>query len=277
MRQLLFGYWFEKEILVKKMNQNVLHTENLSIGYKTKSETNTIIQNCDIQLQKGKLVALVGANGIGKSTLLKTITGIIPTIEGTIFLNNKKIQSFIPKDLAQELSIVLTESLPPSNLTVYEIVALGRQPYTNWLGTLSEEDKLKVEEAISLTGIENWQHKKHYEISDGQLQKTLIARALAQDTSLIILDEPTTHLDLVHKVSLIKLLQKLTHETGKTILYSTHDIDLAIQLSDEMIVLTQNKLVQDQPCNLIANDVFTELFQNESIVFDKTIGKFKVV
>lgn len=259
------------------MNQNVLHTENLSIGYKTKSETNTIIQNCDIQLQKGKLVALVGANGIGKSTLLKTLTGIIPTIEGTVFLKHKKIQTYLPKDLAQELSIVLTESLPPSNLTVYEIVALGRQPYTNWLGKLSKEDKLKVEEAIALTGIEDWQHKKHYEISDGQLQKTLIARALAQDTSLIILDEPTTHLDLVHKVSLIKLLQKLTHETGKTILYSTHDIDLAIQLCDEMIVLTKNKLVQDQPCNLIEKDIFTELFQNESIIFDKAIGKFKVV
>jgi len=259
------------------MNQNVLHTENLSIGYKTKSETNTIIQNCDIQLLKGKLVALVGANGIGKSTLLKTITGIIPTIEGTVFLNNKKIQSFVPKDLAQELSIVLTESLPPSNLTVYEIVALGRQPYTNWLGKLSGQDKKKVDEAISLTGINLFQHKKNYEISDGQLQKTLIARALAQDTSLIILDEPTTHLDLVHKVSLLKLLQKLTHETGKTILYSTHDIDLAIQLCDEMIVLTKNKLVQDQPCNLIEKDVFTQLFQNESIVFDKTMGKFKVI
>ena len=134
-----------------------------------------------------------------------------------------------------------------------------------------------MDEAIDLTGIEGFKHKKHYEISDGQLQKTLIARALAQDTSLIILDEPTTHLDLVHKVSLIKLLQKLTHETGKTILYSTHDIDLAIQLSDEMIVLTKNKLVQEQPCNLITNNTFNELFKNESIVFDKTIGKFKVV
>lgn len=259
------------------MTKNILHTENLSIGYKTKSETNTIIQNCDLQLEKGKLVALVGANGVGKSTLLKTITGIIPALKGTVFLNNKKIQSYLPKDLAQELSIVLTESLPPSNLTVYEIVALGRQPYTNWLGTLSDEDKIKVNEAISLTGIESFKHKKHYEISDGQLQKTLIARALAQDTALIILDEPTTHLDLVHKVSLIKLLQKLTHETGKTILYSTHDIDLAIQLCDEMIVLTKNKLIQDQPCNLIANDTFNELFKDENIFFDKVIGKFKVI
>lgn len=259
------------------MHQNILHTENLSIGYKTKSETNTIIQNCNMQLQKGKLVALVGANGIGKSTLLKTITGIIPALEGTIFIKNKKIQSYLPINLAQQLSIVLTESLPPSNLTVYEIVALGRQPYTNWLGKLTNEDKTKIEEAIRLTEIKEWQHKKHFEISDGQLQKTLIARALAQDTALIILDEPTTHLDLVHKVSLLKLLQKLTHETGKTILYSTHDIDLAIQLCDEMIVLTKNKLMQDQPCNLIEKDVFTELFQNESIFFDKKIGKFKVV
>ena len=123
----------------------------------------------------------------------------------------------------------------------------------------------------------NFIDKKHYEISDGQLQKALITRALAQDTAIIILDEPTTHLDLLHKVSLIKLLKKLTQETNKTILYSTHDIDLAIQLCDEMIVFTPNKLVKDQPCNLIEQNVFNELFQNEAITFDKTIGKFKIV
>ncbi len=259
------------------MSKKVIHTENLSIGYTSKKSKRTIIENCDISLASGKLIALVGANGIGKSTLLKTITGIIPPVKGKIFLQGKLLQEYPQSELAQELSIVLTESLPPSNLTVYEIVALGRQPYTNWLGKLTDEDKSKVNEAIQLTGITEFIHKKYYEISDGQLQKTLIARALAQDTALIILDEPTTHLDLVHKVSLIKLLQKLTHETGKTILYSTHDIDLAIQLCDEMIVLTENKLVKDQPCNLIEQNVFNELFQNESVVFDKTIGKFKVV
>lgn len=259
------------------MTKKVLHSENLSIGYASKKSTLTIIENCDISLESGKLIALVGANGIGKSTLLKTLTGIIPPVKGKVLLQGKSLSEYQQNELAQELSIVLTESLPPSNLTVYEIVALGRQPYTNWLGTLTTEDKSKINEAILLTGISEYIHKKHFEISDGQLQKTLIARALAQDTAIIILDEPTTHLDLVHKVSLIKLLQKLTHETGKTILYSTHDIDLAIQLCDEMIVLTQNKLVKDQPCNLIAQNVFNELFQNESVVFDKTIGKFKVV
>lgn len=259
------------------MCKKVIHTENLSIGYTSKKSTTTIIEDCDISLDSGKLIALVGANGIGKSTLLKTLTGIIPPVKGEILLHEKILKKYTPNELAQELSIVLTESLPPSNLTVYEIVALGRQPYTNWLGTLTNEDRNKIIEAIELTDISSFMHKKHFEISDGQLQKTLIARALAQDTAIIILDEPTTHLDLVHKVSLIKLLQKLTHETGKTILYSTHDIDLAIQLCDEMIVLTKNKLVKDQPCNLIAQNVFNDLFQNESVVFDKTIGKFKVV
>ena len=149
-----------------------------------------------------------------------------------IVLNNKNLLDYDTNELAQEMSLVLTESLPPSNLTVYEIVALGRQPYTNWLGTLTLEDQQKINEAIALTGISDFIHKKHYEISDGQLQKVMIARALAQDTSIIILDEPTTHLDLVHKVTLLKLLSRLTHETGKTILYSTHDLDLAIQLTD---------------------------------------------
>ena len=251
-----------------------IQTNNLSIGYTTKSETNTIAQNINLGLEKGKLIALIGENGIGKSTLLKTLTGIIPPLHGEVTLLNKSIQKYLAIDLAQELSIVLTEKLPPSNLTIYEIIALGRQPYTNWLGTLSEFDKSKIEEAITLTDILHLIHKKHDEISDGQLQIALIARALAQDTSIIILDEPTTHLDLVHKATLLKLLQKLTHETGKTILYSTHDIDLAIQMADEIIVFTPTQIVQDQPCNLIQTGIFNTLFDTEHLTFDATFGKF---
>lgn len=256
------------------MSKVILHTTNLTIGY-TKAKQKTVVQdNISIALQSGKLIALIGKNGIGKSTFLKTITGIIPPLAGEVQLNNRNINSYQPNDLAQELSLVLTEALPPSNLTIYEIVALGRQPYTNWLGTLTEEDKSKIDEAISLTGISSFIHKKHYEVSDGQLQKVMIARALAQDTSLIILDEPTTHLDLVHKVTLLKLLQKLAHETDKTILYSTHDLDLAIQLADDMIVFTEEAIFKDQPCNLISNGVFEKVFQNDFILFDKEKGKF---
>jgi iron complex transport system ATP-binding protein len=234
----------------------ILQTKNLTIGYTTKATSKIIASEVTINLEQGKLIGLVGANGIGKSTLLRTITGIQKPLSGTVLLNNQPIESFEPLSLAQQISVVLTEKLPPSNLSVYELIALGRQPYTNWLGKLTEEDKIQIENAISLTEIGHLIHQKYYEISDGQLQKVLIARALAQDTPLIVLDEPATHLDLLHKVSLFKLLKKLTVETQKCILFSTHDIDLAIQLSDEMIVMTKEKVLQNQPCNLILDGTF---------------------
>ena len=254
----------------------ILSTSNLSIGYKTKKAAVTIAQNLNLNLNPGKLIALIGANGIGKSTLLRTITGIQQPLSGNVFLNDKNINTYKPLDLAQSLSLVLTEKLPPSNLSVFELIALGRQPYTNWIGTLSQNDIDKVQEAMKLTQIEHLASKKHFEISDGQLQKVLIARALAQDTPLIILDEPTTHLDLLHKVSLFKLLKKLTQETQKCILFSTHDIDLAIQLSDEMIIMTPEMVVQDEPCNLISKGSFATLFKDEHIVFDAEKGKFVI-
>ena len=258
-------------------NKIILQASKISIGYSSKKAKNIIASNIDLSLEKGKLIALIGANGIGKSTLLKTITGIQKPLSGAVYLNEKKITDYEPLDLAQNLSIVLTEKLPPSNLTVFELIALGRQPYTNWMGTLSDIDIIKVKEAMVLTQISHLATKKHYEISDGQLQKVLIARALAQDTPLIILDEPTTHLDLLHKVALFKLLKKLTHETGKCILFSTHDIDMAIQLSDEIIIMTPETVLQDEPCNFIAKGSFNTLFKDEHIVFDAEKGKFMIV
>jgi iron complex transport system ATP-binding protein len=252
----------------------VLQTENLSIGYQQQRKVNRIASGIDLTLRKGKLIAIVGANGIGKSTLLRTMTGIQKPLEGQILLNQQHLQEFDSLTLAKEMSLVLTEKLPPSNLTVYELIALGRQPYTNWIGTLSVDDKAKIEEAIALTQTQALIDKKHYEISDGQLQIVMIARALAQDTPLIVLDEPTTHLDLQHKVSLFKLLKKLTQETQKCILFSTHDIDMAIQLSDEMIVMTEGKCVQDSPCNLISKGTFGLLFEDKNITFDAEKGKF---
>lgn len=259
------------------MNKSILlSTSNLSIGYQTKKDKIIIAENLNLNLKQGTLIALIGANGIGKSTLLRTLTGIQKPLSGTVLLNEKDIFSYNPNDLAQNLSLVLTEKLPPSNLTVFELVALGRQPYTNWIGKLSEDDLLKTNNAIQQTQIEHLKDKKHFEISDGQLQKVLIARALAQDTDLIILDEPTTHLDLLHKVSVFKLLKKLASETNKCILFSTHDIDLAIQMADEMIVMTEKNTVQDEPCNLISNGIFSNLFDDKSIVFDAIKGKFVI-
>lgn len=252
----------------------VVSATGLSIGYHHKKAANVIAKNINLNLKSGNLIALIGANGIGKSTLLRTLTAIQKPLEGNILLNGTNLHSYSSKQLAQNLSVVLTETLPPSNLTVFELIALGRQPYTNWLGTLTEEDTAQINKAIELTQLNHLVYKKHYEISDGQLQKVLIARALAQDTPLIILDEPTTHLDLLHKVKLIRLLKRLTSETGKCILYSTHDLDLALQLSNEIIVMTPEIVVQDTPENLIRNKAFDSLFNDDSIYFDSIKGGF---
>lgn len=254
----------------------ILSAEDISIGYQHKKDSTIIADGIHVAFAEGSLIALIGANGIGKSTLLRTLTGIQQPLQGKVVLNGKNITDFSQKELAQNLAVVLTESLPPSNLTVFELIALGRQPYTNWLGSLSPEDTDKVENAITATQLEHLRYKKHFEISDGQLQKVLIARALAQDTPLIVLDEPTTHLDLLHKVNLIKLLKDLASATGKCILYSTHDLDLALQLSDRIVVMTPGNVVQDSPKNLIENKVFDTLFNDKSIRFDAEKGGFIV-
>jgi len=256
--------------------KTILSTSDVTIGYKTKRTAHVVAEKLNLTVQEGKLIALIGANGMGKSTLLRTLTGIQKPLSGSVLLHDQNIHKIDSQIVAQNLSVVLTEKLPPSNLSVFELVALGRQPYTNWIGKLTETDLEKINQAINLTQIEHLAQKKYYEISDGQFQNVLVARALAQDTPLIILDEPSTHLDLFHKVALFKLLKKLASESNKCILFSTHDIDLAIQLSDEMIVMTQGKVAQDQPCNLISEGVFDTLFIDENIKFDSEKGRFMI-
>lgn len=254
----------------------ILQTKNLAIGYPSKKGDTVIASTVNIKLKKGELIGLVGANGIGKSTLLRTLTNVQKPLDGEIFINSKSILDYQPIELAKQMSLVLTEHLSSKNLSVFELIALGRQPYTNWVGNLSEEDITIINQSILLTNLDDLKHKKCFELSDGQLQKVMIARALAQDTDLIILDEPTTHLDMYHKAYILKLLQKLTKETGKTILFSSHEIDLAIQLSDTMIVMTQDAVVSDSPCNLISRGTFNTLFPDDLISFDTKTGSFRI-
>ncbi|WP_452232013.1 ABC transporter ATP-binding protein [Lacinutrix sp. MEBiC02595] len=260
----------------KEVPHIILKTENLSIGYKTKKEETTVTSNINLTLKKGELIGLVGGNGIGKSTLLRTLTQVQPKLSGALYLNEKPLDEYANIDLAKAMSLVLTEAIASKNLSVFELVALGRQPYTNWVGNLSEKDISKVNSAISQTNIDDLKHKKCFELSDGQLQKVMIARALAQDTDLIILDEPTTHLDMYHKAYILKLLQKLVKETGKTILFSSHEIDLAIQLCDTMIVMTKTEVISNTPCTLIAQGTFNTLFPEDLIAFDANTGSFRV-
>lgn len=260
----------------EKNKHIILKTENLSIGYKSKKDTSVIANNINIELNQGELIGLVGANGIGKSTLLRTLTSIQQPLEGNIHLNEKALENYSAIELAKTMSLVLTEQLMSKNLSVFELIALGRQPYTNWVGNLSENDFSIINKAIEQTNLSNLKHRKCFELSDGQFQKVMIARALAQDTNLIILDEPTTHLDMYHKAYILKLLQKLAKDTNKTILFSSHEIDLAIQLCNTMVVMTNSQVISDSPYNLIEKSVFESLFPKDLINFDKKTRSFKV-
>lgn len=258
------------------MLHNVIIAQNLSIGYRNKKKQSVIASGIDFKISEGSLVAIVGSNGIGKSTLLKTLTNILPPLEGKIAIQDKALQSYSSLALASKLSVVLTETVASKNLTVHEMVSLGRQPHTNWMGKLTAQDHTIIAEALQDTDMQNLAHRSCFELSDGQLQRAYIARALAQDTPLIILDEPTTHLDLYHRASIVKLLKKLAVDKNKTILFSTHEIDLAIQITDKMLVMTKDNLVFDTPRKLIEQGAFDALFPNEIVVFDKKTGRFSV-
>ncbi|APG59714.1 ABC transporter ATP-binding protein [Christiangramia salexigens] len=260
----------------KDISNTVLKTNDLSIGYKKKNLINCIARGIDFEINKGELTAVIGVNGAGKSTLLKTLSGLIQPIKGEVLINNLKLNNISPEEMAKQVSLVLTEQSISKSLSVMELVALGRQPYTDWLGRLTKTDLKNLMNAIELVNIRSIKNKKCYELSDGQFQKVLIARALAQDTSLIILDEPTTHLDLYHKAYVLKLLQRLTKDTNKAILFATHEINLALQLCDKLLIIREDRVLFGKPSKLIELDAFQDLFPGELIHFDKESSSFKI-
>ncbi|MEC7771191.1 MAG: ABC transporter ATP-binding protein [Bacteroidota bacterium] len=255
-----------------KTGKNILSISQLSIGYGSK----TVANNINFDLGAGMLCGVVGVNGIGKSTLLRTLGGFQPKLSGNIRLNGKPLEKYSSSSLSKELSVVLTEQPASKNLTVQELIALGRQPYTNWLGTLTKEDKQQIQASLDAFLLNELRHSKCHELSDGQLQRVLVARAMAQDTSLILLDEPTTHLDLYHKVQILKMLQELAHNKQKTILFTTHEIELAIQLCDRILILDGKDHPFGDPCQLIEQKHFDQLFPSEMVQFDGKTGSFKV-
>jgi len=261
---------------LENIKKHIIKTTNLSIGYPLKKSVNTIASNLNIELEKGKLICLLGKNGIGKSTLLRTLTKVQPALSGEVYINDKNIKSLNNLDLSKSLSLVLTERLPESNLSVFEIVALGRQPYTNWVGRLTEKDLKFINEALEKTNIEHLANSRYYELSDGQLQKVLIARTLAQNTDIIILDEPTAHLDIHHTIETFTLLKKLAKDFNKTIIVSTHEINLALQLADQLWLMTPSNFVAGNTETLINDNQINKLFDSELIQFNKTLKQFTI-
>lgn len=219
----------------------MIELKDLTIGYAQKNNTKVVASNINATLHSGRLTCLIGANGIGKSTLLRTLSAFQPPLGGEIFID---IESPIPlstltdKQLSRLIGVVLTEKPDVQNMTVFELVGLGRSPYTGFWGRLNEEDKEVVKESLRLVDIESLQNRLIQTLSDGERQKTMIAKALAQQTPVIYLDEPTAFLDYPSKVEMLTLLRHLARETGKTIFLSTHDMELALQIADELWLMT---------------------------------------
>lgn len=251
----------------------LFQAKNITIGYKD----DPLFNNLNFELKTGVLTSLLGSNGIGKSTLLKTISRLIPLKKGEIFLDGKSIFNLSNAQFSQQISMVLTDKEINKNLNVYELVKLGRQPYTNWLDTLTQQDEFVIEQAMVDCGVYDLKDRKIIQLSDGQLQRVFIARAVVQDTPFIFLDEPSTHLDLYHKVHLFKLLKKLTKEQNKCILFSTHDLDLALQLSDEIMLLKDEVLHHGTTDELIQQNVFERFFDSDDIVFNKERRQFTIL
>ncbi len=261
--------------MIIKEQHTIFEVTDLSIGYKSKDPI-VIAEDVHFEIATGELIGVVGPNGIGKSTLFKTVASIIDPLKGQIKIKGKDLKDYTPLQLAQHLSVVLTEPPNSRNLSVIELVSLGRQPYTNWMGSLTPEDRDLVDKALISTETRSLMSRKCSELSDGQLQRVMIARALAQDTPIILLDEPTTHLDMYHRAYILNLLKKLTKEHDKTIIFSTHEIDLAIQLSDKMLVMSTESIFYNTPEQLIVEDCFGQLFPPDVIQFDPSLKRFTI-
>lgn len=218
----------------------IISLSQLSVGY---SSSHPVISDISVELHSGQLACLIGENGIGKSTLLKTLTGFLPKLKGRLLLDNRDIESFSQQELARQVSIVLTQKPDVQNLTIEEIIGLGRSPYTGFFGRLRAEDRLVVDDAITAMGIEKLRGRMIQTLSDGERQKVMIAKALAQETPVILLDEPTAFLDFPSKVDTFQSLRNMAHERDKLILLSTHDLDLAARFADSLLEVKKGALM----------------------------------
>ncbi len=226
-----------------------LQAEHLTIGYGDK----IVQQDLSFSLMAGEMVCMLGPNGCGKSTLLRTLADLQPVLSGSYRLSVQQS--------AKAIALVLTERVSIDNTTIHDVVAMGRHPYTSFLGTLSAEDERIIAASLEAVGVGELNNYFN-DLSDGEKQRVLIAKALAQQTPLILLDEPTAHLDLPNRILVLRLLRRLAHEEGKTVLISTHELDLALQLSDRIMLMSprQGGIRLDTAQNLIASDAFTDFF-----------------
>ncbi len=261
----------------KQMGVPTLRLDHLSTGYTHGHQTTVVAQDVTASLYPGELTCLLGPNGAGKSTLLRTLSAFLTKVDGAIYLEGKPLKEYSPAALARKISVVLTERVSLQNMTVKELVAMGRYPYTGFWGKMAAADHQLIEEAIALVKIEELAQRQVSSLSDGERQKAMIAKALAQETPLIFLDEPTAFLDFPSKVEMMRLLHHLTRVKQKTIFLSTHDLDLALQMADTVWLMDKEKGVRiGSPDELAVNGAISEYFVRDGIQFDKERKAFLI-
>lgn len=250
----------------------ILTTHDLTVGYRNGSRQVALLNNLNLHLDKGKLVALLGQNGAGKSTLLRALTCDEHPLAGTIKVNGEPLMDMSQKERSRVLGLVSTERIQAGALTVTELVGLGRQPHTGFLGRLDDEDREVVRQSMTDAGIIGKAGEYMASLSDGERQKAMIARALAQQTPIIILDEPTAFLDVASRIETMRLLQTLAHDRGKAVLLSSHDISQSLMLADELwLITTDRQVITGTTTQLVADGAMDRLFNNRSIHFNNQI------
>ena len=246
----------------------ILKTENLTIGYGSKA----VQRNLNLEASPRDLICLTGTNGSGKSTLLRTLAGLQPALSGTVEINNQNIASLNVHERSTLFSLVLTDDIDIDRLTVRELVAMGRFPYTNWAGVLSANDHRIIDQALANVHLSHKANALINHISDGEKQRAVIAKALTQDTPLVLLDEPTAHLDLPNRIEIMLLLRRLSVSTGKSFILSTHELDLALQMADKIWLMTPQGVEIGMPEDLMLTGSFQSAFGSESFSFDAIDG-----
>lgn len=269
----------------------ILKLKDLSIGYSSRKNDRVVMRGIQASLSMGELTSLIGANGAGKSTLIRTLAGFLAPLSGEILLASgnrneeergadsvfRSLVDFKPSELARQISVVLTEKPDVGNLRVEEVVGMGRSPYTNLWGKLAKEDEQVVEEVLSQVGISALSHRLFHTLSDGERQKVMIAKALAQQTSIVLLDEPTAFLDFPSKVEILLLLRRLAHKLGKTFFLSTHDMELALQLSDKLWVMTEDRLETGTPRQMADSGLLSRFIDRDDIRLDAKTLRIEVI
>lgn len=259
----------------RTMNTERIYTielHGLTLGYGDR----ILVGDADMGFGWGELTALIGRNGTGKSTLLRTIAGLAKPLAGQIIVDAKRLSDMPPREIASRISFVSTEEVRITNLKVADVVGLGRAPYTNWLGSLTDQDREKVRRSLALVGMEGFLHKAMDTLSDGERQRVMIARALAQDTPIILLDEPTAYLDLPNRYEICLLLRRLAHEEGKSIIFSTHDLGIALELCDTIAMIEAGRFFYGTAEKLIADNEIQRLFEGTQLRFDRKTNNVKL-